>query len=181
MEPSLHYLRDIRGVDPVPWWPPAPGWWMVGAALLLVALLVFWWDRRIPENAWRRDANRRIRALRRRLQTESPKVIAGELSELLRRVAIVRCGRRPCAGLVGDSWLDWLHDNDPTGFAWKEEGRLLLQLPYAPPEFSVGEAELQRLVDASLRWVAATVEQQKRETSSRARLWQRLREVRQHV
>jgi len=38
MNPLLQELRDIRGLDPLPWWPPAPGWWLVlAAALVLVA------------------------------------------------------------------------------------------------------------------------------------------------
>lgn len=31
-------LRDIRGLDAVSWWPPAPGWW-IGALLLLLTLI----------------------------------------------------------------------------------------------------------------------------------------------
>ena len=27
-------LRDIHGIDPAPWWPPAPGWWATAALVL---------------------------------------------------------------------------------------------------------------------------------------------------
>ena len=90
------------------------------------------------------------------MRTEEPKTIAGELSELLRRIAIVRAGREQAAGLIGDSWLDWLVANDPTGFDWQSRGQLLLDLPYAPPGHYAEPERLQQLIDAALCWVAAS-------------------------
>jgi hypothetical protein len=150
-------LRDIRGIDPAPWWPPAPGWWLVLLALLLLLLLAFWLLRRrrlYPLGRWQQDAHRQLRELRRRAQREPAKQVAGELSELLRRIAIARCGREHTAALTGEMWLDWLQSNDATGFAWREKGRLLLELPYAPPERSADKANLAELIDAALHWVS---------------------------
>ena len=59
--------------------------------------------------------------------------LAGELSELLRRIAIARLGRARAAGLSGERWLAWLQEHDPAGFAWTQLGQPLLTLPYAPP------------------------------------------------
>ncbi len=151
-------LRDIQGLDPIPWWPPAIGWWLAALGVVLgVALLIWLWRvARRPSMSWRRDAQRQLRALRRRMRTEEPKTIAGELSELLRRIAIVRAGREQAAGLIGDSWLDWLVANDPTGFDWQSRGQLLLDLPYAPPGHYDEPERLQQLIDAALGWVAAS-------------------------
>ena len=27
-------IRDIHGLDAIPWWPPGPGWWLVGLLVL---------------------------------------------------------------------------------------------------------------------------------------------------
>ncbi len=156
MSPALDQLRDIRGLDPLPWWPLAPGWWFVLAGFLFVILVLYfvrdWWHRR-PGGDWRRDAGRQIRALRERLAWADARTLAGELSELLRRIAIAHVGRRGCAGLVNEEWLAWLEAHDPTGFGWRTEGQILIQLPYAPPGERSSAAGLQKLVDAAEEWV----------------------------
>ena len=150
-------LRDIRGIDPAPWWPPAPGWWLILFGILLSAMLVWWWlqQRRLyPLGRWQKDARRRLLQLKRQLQSAPTKEVAGELSELLRRIAIARCGRTKTAALTGDDWLDWLQKNDQSGFNWQENGQLLLQLPYAPPGLETNRAAVGRLIDAAISWVS---------------------------
>ncbi len=155
MDAPMQFLRDIRDLDPVGWWPPAPGWWLVaGLGLLLLAASLWLW-RIAPYQfeGWRWDARQRLKRLRRQLDNQQPKKIAGELSELLRRIAIARCGRHSCAGLTGEAWLAWLTDNDPTGFDWRERGHILLELPYAPPQTLGSKAALNELIGAALGWV----------------------------
>ena len=161
MTAPADYLRDIHGLDPIGWWPPAPGWIAVGIVALLVLVGLYWLLRSGYEFlGWRYDARRRLRGLRRRLGEQGAKRSAAELSELLRRIAIARCGRAACAGLSGEDWLAWLERNDPQGFDWRNEGQILLSLPYAPETRvdSVQVAQLERLIDAALKWVAAAVE-----------------------
>ena len=154
--PSGTYLRDIRGLDPVSWWPPAVGWWVLAATLLLllVALATVWvWRRRAFMHARQRDARRRLRALRRQVGRGEAMDPAGTFSGLLRRVVMLRYGRASCAGLSGEAWLAWLARHDPRGFDWCAEGRMLLEAPYAPGHPPVDVARLQRLIDAALAWV----------------------------
>jgi hypothetical protein len=95
-----------------------------------------------------------LRDLSRRARTgQDVKTLAGELSELLRRIAMARLGRPACAGLTGADWLDWLAAHDPNGFPWHERGRVLLVAPYAPP--GAGAADLQTLIEAAEGWVSA--------------------------
>lgn len=150
-------LRDIHGLDAAPWWPPAPGWWLVLSCVIAVVLLLWWGYRtwRLRRDQWRRDASAQLLILRKGLQGKEPKAVASELSELLRRIAMARCSRRECAGLVADQWLDWLHRNDPRGFDWNERGRLLLELPYAQRVEEANVGELRQLINAALQWVAA--------------------------
>jgi hypothetical protein len=162
---ALSRLRDIQGIDGVPWWPPAPGWWLMLGALVLLVLAAWGWRStlrlRIPIPGvtlghWRWDAARALRDLRRRLRGGlDAKTAAAELSELLRRIAMAREGRAACAGLTGADWLAWLAERDPAGFPWRERGRVLIEAPYAPPGAGAG-ADLAALVDAAYAWVAAS-------------------------
>ena len=148
-------IRDIHGLDPVGFWPPAPGWWLIAVATVLagwfalVALRFVW---RYPFFTWHLDARRRLAALRRRVGEADGTVVAAELSQLLRRIAIARHGRAACAGRVGDDWLEWLTLHDPEGFSWRSAGEPLLDLPYAPPGTAANPDALRRLVDAAVPW-----------------------------
>jgi hypothetical protein len=154
-------LRDIRGLDAIPWWPPAPGWWLALAGALLLLLLTIVTIRhflRFPPGGWRSDARRRLRTLRRALRDTPTKEVAGELSELLRRIGMARFGRRDCAGLSGAAWLDWLSEKDPSGFDWATQGQVLLRLPYAPEGDAEDAKAVRVLIDATLRLVSQSRE-----------------------
>jgi hypothetical protein len=88
------------------------------------------------------------------MKREPAKQVASELSELLRRIAIARCGREETAALTDEAWLDWLQSNDSSGFLWREKGRILLVLPYAPPNRNADKADLAQLIDAAIHWVS---------------------------
>ncbi len=161
MVSGVDQLRDIRGLDPVSWFPPAVGWWLIAVAVTVLILALLWWRdqrQRYPLGSWQKDAQRRLRALRRRLEEWDSKTVAGELSELLRRIAMARHGREACAGLTGDEWLVWLQARDPSGFDWNDRGRLLLELPYAPTGSPEQNDALGHLIDATQRWVFAKKE-----------------------
>jgi len=169
MNQPVPQIRDIHGFEGVSWWPPGPGWWILAAGVI-AAVVLAWRFRsvlrlRIPIPVitlgdWRWDAARQLRALRRQVQRDELvlKEAAGAISELLRRIAMARLGRAACAGLTGPDWLAWLDANDPNRFAWAERGRMLLEVPYAPPR-DKGTAEHRGdmivLIDAAHDWVAA--------------------------
>ncbi|MCG6867242.1 MAG: DUF4381 domain-containing protein [Gammaproteobacteria bacterium] len=156
IESPEKYLRDIRDIDPVGWWPPGPGWWvMLALGIALTVAGVFIWNRWKSRLGWRADARRRILMLRKRMATQDPKKTAGELSEFLRRVAMARYGRVDCAGLTGTEWLRWLAAHDPQGFDWVSSGKILVTLPYADSAASeVARQALRPLVRAAAHWVS---------------------------
>ncbi|MEI6415007.1 MAG: DUF4381 domain-containing protein [Pseudomonadota bacterium] len=152
---DLPPIRDIRGLDPVSWWPPGIGWWLLGLTILLLVGVMAWlaWRYLPAFNHWRRDARIQLVALRRHAPSQPPKKTASELSELLRRIAMARLGRAACASLTGMAWLAWLERHDPQGFAWTGRGLVLLNLPYAPPEQEGHVADLLALIDATQTWI----------------------------
>jgi hypothetical protein len=152
-------LRDIHGLDGVPWWPPATGWWYVRAAVALVPVaiaMLYWLTYNGPWLGWRSDARRKLSALRRELPKGNPRDVAGRLSELLRRIAMARSGRRVAAGLTGENWLHWLAEMDSSGFEWEKRGQMLLKAPYMPPSMEVERREVAALIRAATRWIDAT-------------------------
>jgi hypothetical protein len=158
-ESLTNRLHDIQELDPVSVWPLATGWWLMLAGVVLIVLMFIglrrWrpdWQRYLPRYGWSRDAARQLTVLRDQVGRREVKVVADRLSELLRRIAIARCGRDSCAGLHGEPWLAWLADHDPDGFDWRDRGRLLLDLPYAPPGELGDQPELHDLIDAALAW-----------------------------
>lgn len=156
MQSGTDVLRDIHGLDAVPWWPLAPGWWyLLGlvAGLLLVLAFRQWLIYYGPWTGWRGDARRQLRALKKALSQDDPREVAGRLSELLRRIAMARSGRREAASLTGDVWLHWLAEHDSSDFDWVERGQVLLVAPYMPPASEVGRAELRVLIRAATRWL----------------------------
>lgn len=157
----IEQLRDIHGLDPISWWPPAPTMWLVALlAILLLAVMILWLRQLYlyPPGSWRGEARRALRQLRARQFHQTAKENASELSELLRRTAMARFGRKRQASLSGDEWLHWLQQADPNGFDWSSEGEILLSLPYAPPERELERRSLEHLIDAALAMVVNSKE-----------------------
>jgi hypothetical protein len=150
----LLQLRDIHGLDLLPWWYSAPGWPLLTLTLLILAAAIgYALARRRPQQTWPRQARQELNALRQRLRQEPSKVLLADFSELLRRIAMARYGRHECAGLHGEAWLEWLYHHDPQGFRWQEQGRILLDLAYAPPTTRIDAARLSPLLEAAQHWL----------------------------
>lgn len=155
-------LRDIRDIDPVSPWPPGPGWWLLALILAILPFVIIryrphlffrrFFKQRLATPDWRKSGAKELRALRARIGTDDPKQVASDLSELLRRVAMARCGREVCAGLSGNAWLQWLRDHDPNSFDWPNKGQLLASAPYAPTLPPDASLNLEELIDAALNW-----------------------------
>jgi hypothetical protein len=159
MESFPDTLRDIHGLDTVPWWPPAPGVWIAIGSIVLLVLAVglsYLIARYGPWSGWRSDARRQLRALRKAVSREDSREVAARLSELLRRIAMARSGRRAAAGLAGETWLHWLAEQDTSGFDWVKRGQMLLEAPYMPPAMEVKRRDLITLIRAANRWIDAT-------------------------
>jgi len=149
-------IKDIYELDPISTFPLAIGWYIVAIIILLSLLLIFrlsaFW-REYPRGSWNKEAYYQLKDLKLQAKNKGGVATAKQFSELLRRIAMARCGREQCAGLAGDNWLKWLESQDPKGFLWTQKGKLLLTLPYAP-EKSVSHIALIPLIEASLYWTS---------------------------
>jgi hypothetical protein len=150
-------LRDIHGLDPISWWPLAPGWWISVLFVLVIIFALFLLVRyliRYPPGSWRREARIALRDLWQQRRQLSQKETAARLSVLLRRIAIARFGRERTAGISGPEWLIWLQRTDPNDFDWATRGQILLNLPYAPDNWQAKPGELDALINAALELTA---------------------------
>ena len=152
----LTQIEDIKGLDHISAWPLAPVWWIILGVTVAAAAGVFvWhWRRKAYECSWKGDAKRTLAELEERLAAAPARDVAGDLSSVLRRIAMQRFSRRACAGLEGQEWLAWLQKNDPRGFDWPTHGKLLTEIPYAPPNVAAQPDKIRTLIDAVKPWVA---------------------------
>ncbi|HSD37998.1 MAG TPA: DUF4381 domain-containing protein [Rhodocyclaceae bacterium] len=152
---ALADLRDIHLPPPVSWWPPAPGWWLLVSLVLLVIAGVFIWRRLRARNRWRQYALSELAKLRAQhaAQTLTSTRLIGDLSVLLRRVAISRFPREEVAALSGEAWLAFLDRmlGDAAEFR-SPAGQLLSVGPYVR-ESSIDTQALGTLLDLCERWL----------------------------
>lgn len=154
----LEQLHDIHGLMPVSWLPLAPGWWVIiGIFLLLLIFLLGFliYRRRVTQKKSSPDWRESALTEWTRLTTESltPRERLNYLAILLRRIGMQRYGRQTCAGLSGELWLTWLTAYDPQGFDWQQNGQLLIQIPYMPPDTVITEEQLHDLYQAVHAWI----------------------------
>lgn len=161
-EEAVEQMHDISPLD-ISLWEVWLAWLLYGLGVLLAVIVPImvgawlwrWWHRR-RELGWRERMVARLDRLRN--NTHSDKVLAQEISTLLKYSAIHFFGRES-AGLSGQAWLEWLDKHPPEEGAfeanWQHRAQLLLTLPYAPEGSAGHERELHRLIDLTQEWIDA--------------------------
>jgi cbb3-type cytochrome oxidase subunit 3 len=129
----LAKLRDIHLPEPISFWPLAPGWYALALLSLLLIGLAYYFIRRSQKNA---AAKRQALILLQDyeqdyLKNKNSQVAAMNVSELLRRVALVYFPRDEVAGLEGEAWLLFLTKTSK-GLDFRENKETLLVAPYQP-------------------------------------------------
>lgn len=144
----LAALRDIHLPAPVSWWPPAPGWWwLLGLLGTLIWIAVLAW-RRHTNNRPRRAALTELDTLTHRFADDQTAFVQA-VSTLLRRCAITRFSAPDVAGLVGESWLEFLDRHGGNQEFMRGPGRILLTGPYAPQL----QVDTTALAGVARRWI----------------------------
>lgn len=137
-------LRDIHLPDPLSWWPPAPGWWLLLTLLVAIALLGGYLLHRYRRNALQRAAQQALHRIGEDYrQSGDARVLAQQLSILLRRVSLSCYPRRQVAGLTGRAWLSLLDRCLPGEEFQRGAGRVLIDAPYSLDSRVDGPALLQ--------------------------------------
>lgn len=156
-------LRDIHLPPPPSWWPPAPGWWILAAlAAVAIVLVARWCLRRRREQRWRRRVHAELARIGATHATNAePAFLAGEVSQLLRRVAMLA---EPAAATLRDEdWLAFLDRRLPPARAAAEPfrtgaGRMLVDAPYrraGDPLLHTFDADA--LLDLARAWLDASL------------------------
>jgi hypothetical protein len=156
-------LRDIHLPPEPSWWPPAPGWWALAVLLLALVLAgIWWWRRHRYALRQRRQVLGELDRLAQRHQRDGDAAaLAGELHQLLRRVA-----RRHDALAVqqrGDAWRRTLA-RVPVDAATLERLLALDQQIYRPPaafDHAAAIAAVRRWLQLALKpaaWKPAATE-----------------------
>ena len=150
-------LRDWHLPDPVSWWPPALGWWLL-AGLLLVGL----WFAMRGGRGWRRQGSSTQAALRQ--LDDLGKTLARDgdrrrfvvcVSQLLRRLALVRYPREQVAGLSGETWLAFLDATGGGGGFTQGAGRVLAESAYRAEASAERKVDPERLLRLAADWIHA--------------------------
>jgi hypothetical protein len=151
----LSQLKDIEGLDAISAWPLAIGWWVVIALLaaIIFSTIFYLVRQRIFENSWKGSTTKILTEMQNALGNNNTQEIAIQLSEELRKIAIKKHSREQCAGLAGNDWLTWLSANDNNGFDWVNNGKLLIEAPYAPSGKNIKKDNVDLLINATRKWV----------------------------
>ncbi len=148
-------LIDIQGLDHIGIWPLAWGWLAIITFLMIgLSIILFFMLKRLRyNNSWQYKAFLRLQEIQQLIPNNSPKIVLQNLSLELRKIAMLTTQREQCAGLIGMQWLQWLHDHDPSGFNWVDNGKLLIESQYMPQSVSTDIQQLKQLIVAAKGWV----------------------------
>jgi hypothetical protein len=136
----LDSLRDVHLPAPPSLWPLAPGWWVLGLLnVLAVVYLCYKIFFRKPvvneagsvQSGWRVSALAEHRRINDLLSNGVPaSQVVGEVSVLLRRVALARRPHDPVASMQSTQWLALLDELSHTDQYSHGVGCVLLEHPY---------------------------------------------------
>ena len=147
-EELLSYLRPLypNGIFPL-----GAGWRIVlsvVSGVIVICFLIY----HSPRMKRRREAFSAFGELRRSFFSDGDiSALAGDLSVLMRRVALHRFGREKTAGLNGRGWTDFLKQ---TGADLNEQDENLLAFQaYAPSVFEQNRADGKHLLRCVQKWL----------------------------
>ncbi len=132
-EDALTQLKDIHLPAPIGWWPLAPGWYFLTLLVILVlGLMAYYWHKKYQQNRAKKEALQLLARYEQQYQQDNNAQIAtAQISELLKRVALVYYPRDRVAGKYGEEWLAFLQQTSKK-LDFSEVNLLLLQVPFQP-------------------------------------------------
>lgn len=109
----LAQLKDIHLPEAVHWWPLAPGWYaLIICVFLLAGIMGHRIYRTYRQGLPRKQALMLLDQYEQQFkQTQDAAQACAQISELLRRVALVYYSRTLIAGLHDEAWINFLDQN----------------------------------------------------------------------
>lgn len=146
----LAKLHDIHLPAPIGWWPLAPGWYVLIVMVLLLLGLAIGFIRHFKiVNAPKKEALALLKQYQEAYRQHGDcSLCCKNISELLRRVALVYYPRREVAGLKGEKWLAFLN-NTAKDIDFTSLRELLETFPYQ----AQASGDLEPLFIAAKRWI----------------------------
>lgn len=152
MNPTPLDLKDIHEPEAIGWWPPAIGWWILAVLIPLLIIFLVWFYKRLTRKTALKTAKKMLARIKQDAVQDNLQKL-GELSVLVRRVAISVSPRAKAAGLTGRQWLEFL-DRSVKGLPFSEGiGQLLADAPYR--KTAPTELEISQLIDLCEDWLKA--------------------------
>lgn len=151
----LDQLKDIHLPPEASVWPLAPGWWVVVLlCMVLVGLAFIFFLKRRRIQRFRRSVVGMLHDIRLpENESDTPRFL-GEVSVLLRRVAIHCYPRMDVASLSGERWLLFLDEKGDTDRFMHGVGQALAEGPYRIHT----AAEAERLRQLAESWIQRNLE-----------------------
>jgi hypothetical protein len=146
----LAKLHDIQLPAPIGWWPLAPGWYLLLLlSLVLLTLLLYLAHRFYVNGRAKRRALQLLTDYEREFQHHRNSQLASmNVSELLRRVALVYFSREEVASLRDEAWLAFLNKT-AKGININQLRVYLVELPYQPAK----DIDLEPLFRCAKTWI----------------------------
>lgn len=148
--PELAQLRDIHLPHPIEWWPLAIGWFaLIALACIAIMSFIFFTRRHYNHNRHKQFALNLLDIYQNDYkQQANSQLSSAQLSELLKRVALVYYPRKEVASLQGQAWIDFLTQTSKN-VDFNTIRDLLLALPYQSPK----DRDVTPLFNAAKRWI----------------------------
>ena len=148
---TLAKLKDIHLPPEISFWPPAPGWWILA---LLIVLIIFFFGRYLLRKHERKKPAKEALRLLKVLENNYEKnhedlATLRNLSQLLRRFALLFFQQEEVASLSGTAWLEFLDNKGQTTEFTQGVGNILGEQIYQQkPDF-----EMDVLFSLVKKWV----------------------------
>lgn len=147
---ELAQLKDIHMPEPISWWPLAPGWYgLMALGLFLLIALLYWLRHRAQEARLKREALLLLATYKKAYEKDlNAQLACAQLSELLKRVALVYFPRQQVAGLQGKEWIDFLNRTS-RGIDFTDLESQLLESPFKAQD----TGSISALMSGVERWI----------------------------
>lgn len=150
MANPLAQLKDIHLPAPVSWWPLAPGWYLLMLlVLLLLVYLTYAAHQRYRAALAKKQALVLLASYQEQYaQDANVARTSAQISELLRRVALVYFPRAQVASLYGEAWLHFLNQTGK-GINFNGVRHMLLDAPFK----AQNQLNLEPLFNQARQWI----------------------------